>query len=185
MRASRLNFHRRSGALAAGLVPGSLAGLPDITHTQIRVAERTSGEVGLTLDIYGFLFGQFVVESNQTGRDPFLNIQPLPGSPGVPDDSPDAFIGVQATRLGMTLGLELTVPGVAGALRQADQPVSRKYPLVASDTRRTTDSRSRSSGCLEGSSEKSTNSPLNARISWWASAASRSAMARPSRAVAA
>lgn len=82
MRASRLNFHRRSGALAAGLVPGSLAGLPDITHTQIRVAERTSGEVGLTLDIYGFLFGQFVVESNQTGRDPFLNIQPLPGSPG-------------------------------------------------------------------------------------------------------
>ena len=83
---------------------------------QIRVAESKSDDAELSLDLYGFLFGQLVIDGNQTGRDPFLNIQPLPGSPGVPDDSPDAFFSVAATRIGLALRYRWGGVGVLGRL---------------------------------------------------------------------
>lgn len=70
---------------------------------QIRVADSATARDTLTVDLYGFLFAQFVIDANQTGRDPFLNIQPLPGSPGVPNTEPDAFFSVEATRVGLAL----------------------------------------------------------------------------------
>ena len=86
----------RCGLLTAALLgsvgPGGALG---------QAADTASGTPAI--EPYGFIFGQFVFETHQTGRDPFLNIQPLPGSPGVADDSPDAFFDVSATRAGLVV----------------------------------------------------------------------------------
>jgi len=83
---------------------------------QVEVVHSTAPADTLTIDLYGFLFGQFVIDANQTGRDPFLNIQPLPGSPGVPNTEPDAFFSVEATRVGLALDYGRQVVHVLGRL---------------------------------------------------------------------
>jgi hypothetical protein len=80
------------------LVVAALVGLP--MSSRLHAQTSDSAPAPPTIDLYGFIFGQFVFETRQTGRDRFLNIQPLPGASGVDDDSPDAFFDVSATRVG-------------------------------------------------------------------------------------
>ena len=80
-------------------------GLVLSSAAQAQTASSEPEDSTLSIVLYGFLFGQLAVDANQTGRDPFLNIQPLPGSPGVPNTDPDAFFDVSATRVGLDVEL--------------------------------------------------------------------------------
>jgi hypothetical protein len=96
---------------------------------QISIVDSVGRDGTLTLDLYGFLFGQFVIDANQTGRDPFLNIQPLPGSPGVPSTEPDAFFSVEATRVGLALNYGQEAMNAEGRL-EVDFDTPTRAPRI-------------------------------------------------------
>ena len=77
--------------------------LPSAVVAQTDTSGAESAARSPAIEFYGFIFGQLAIDAHQTGRDHFLNIQPLPGSPGVDNDEPDAFFDVSATRVGLNV----------------------------------------------------------------------------------
>lgn len=92
---------QRYRLLEAALCVG--VALPSCAVAQTRSGDAEPAQRLPAVELYGFVFGQLAAESHRTGRDRFLNIQPLPGQPGVEDDDPDAFFDVLASRVGLNL----------------------------------------------------------------------------------
>lgn len=73
---------------------------PVSAWAQNGAAGRAPAPDTAALELYGFLFAQLAAESRETGRDRFLNIQPVPSPDGVARE-PDAFFDISATRVGL------------------------------------------------------------------------------------
>lgn len=88
------------------------AALPVSAKSQVRDGQR--------VELYGFVFGELVGETHRTGRDRFLNIQPLPGPSGIEDESADAFFNVAASRIGLNVYAGTRAGAVGAANLEVD-----------------------------------------------------------------